>query len=132
MTANFHSFKAANQIFEIPTKYSLIRPIGHGAYGVVISALDSETQQKVAIKKISGAFADPVDAKRILREIKLMKRFHHENVRTCVIIIITIARCLIQLPPKSRLWPSPNDSALTSSRLSNHNALPPLTFALFI
>jgi serine/threonine protein kinase len=77
----YHSFKAANQIFEIPTNYSLIRPIGHGAYGVVISALDSESGQKVAIKKISGAFADPVDAKRILREIKLMKRFQHENVR---------------------------------------------------
>ena len=77
----FHSFKAANQIFEIPTRYSLIRPIGHGAYGVVISALDKESGEKVAIKKISGAFADPVDAKRILREIKLMKRFRHENVR---------------------------------------------------
>lgn len=58
----------------------MIRPIGHGAYGVVISALDKETGQKVAIKKISRAFEDPVDAKRILREIKLMKKFNHENV----------------------------------------------------
>jgi mitogen-activated protein kinase 1/3 len=58
----------------------LIRPIGHGAYGVVISALDKESGQKVAIKKISRAFEDPVDAKRILREIKLMKKFSHENV----------------------------------------------------
>lgn len=59
----------------------MIRPIGHGAYGVVISALDKKTNQKVAIKKISRAFEDPVDAKRILREIKLMKQFTHENVR---------------------------------------------------
>ena len=48
---------------------------------MVISALDKETGQKVAIKKISRAFEDPVDAKRILREIKLMKVFSHENVR---------------------------------------------------
>lgn len=34
----------------------------------------------MAIKKISRAFEDPVDAKRILREIKLMKRFSHENI----------------------------------------------------
>lgn len=34
----------------------------------------------MAIKKISRAFEDPVDAKRILREIKLMKKFSHENV----------------------------------------------------
>ena len=39
------------------------------------SALDKSTSQKVAIKKITRAFDDPVDAKRILREIKLMKKF---------------------------------------------------------
>lgn len=58
----------------------MIRPIGHGAYGVVISALDKETGKQVAIKKISRAFEDTIDAKRILREIKLMKKFSHENV----------------------------------------------------
>ena len=49
---------------------------------MVISALDNTTGQKVAIKKIPRAFEDPVDAKRILREIKLMKKFSHENVRS--------------------------------------------------
>jgi mitogen-activated protein kinase 1/3 len=39
------------------------------------------TKQKVAIKKITDAFADLVDAKRILREIKLLRHFDgHENV----------------------------------------------------
>mmetsp|Transcript_22996 Transcript_22996/g.38506 ORF Transcript_22996/g.38506 Transcript_22996/m.38506 type:complete len:128 (+) Transcript_22996:238-621(+) len=79
---SYHTFKASGQQFEIKSRYSLIRPIGHGAYGVVISALDKETGDKVAIKKISRAFEDPVDAKRILREIKLMKKFSHENVRS--------------------------------------------------
>jgi mitogen-activated protein kinase 1/3 len=77
---SYHSFKASGQQFEIHSRYSLIRPIGHGAYGVVISALDRESGQKVAIKKVSRAFEDPIDAKRILREIKLMKNFSHENV----------------------------------------------------
>lgn len=61
-------------------KYELIKPIGHGAYGVVISALNTETGQKVAIKKITRAFDDLVDAKRILREITLLRKFDHENV----------------------------------------------------
>lgn len=36
--------------------------------------------RKVAIKKIPKAFDDLIDAKRILREIKLLRHFQHENV----------------------------------------------------
>jgi serine/threonine protein kinase len=39
-----------------------------------------QTNEKVAIKKIPRAFDDVVDAKRILREIKLLRHFDHENV----------------------------------------------------
>jgi mitogen-activated protein kinase 1/3 len=76
----YHSFKASGQQFEIPERYKLIRQIGHGAYGVVISAHDEVTGKDVAIKKVRRAFDDCVDAKRILREIKLLKKFEHENV----------------------------------------------------
>jgi serine/threonine protein kinase len=58
---------------------------------VVISALNKETGEKVAIKKISRAFEDPVDAKRILREIKLMKKFSHENVRLPFVTVLLYA-----------------------------------------
>jgi mitogen-activated protein kinase 1/3 len=34
----------------------------------------------VAIKKIPGAFEDLIDAKRIVREIRLLRHFNHENV----------------------------------------------------
>jgi serine/threonine protein kinase len=77
---SYHSFKAAGQSFEIYSNYSLIKPIGHGAYGVVISAMENNSRNKYAIKKIASAFADAVDAKRILREIKLMKLLKHDNV----------------------------------------------------
>ena len=36
-------------------KYVPIKPIGKGAYGVVCSAKDSETGEKVAIKKVRHA-----------------------------------------------------------------------------
>jgi serine/threonine protein kinase len=39
------------------------------------------TGRKVAIKKVGDTFCDLVDAKRILREIKLLKHFiGHENI----------------------------------------------------
>lgn len=66
--------------FVIDQKYEPIKPIGKGAYGVVCSAKDSTTETKVAIKKITDAFEDLVDAKRILREAKLLQHFDHENV----------------------------------------------------
>jgi serine/threonine protein kinase len=74
------STRVGTQYFEVDKKYRIIKSIGSGAYGVVVSAEDTESGKKVAIKKIPDAFADLVDAKRILREIKLMAHFRHENV----------------------------------------------------
>jgi len=45
-----------------------------------VSALDKVTKEMVAIKKIPKAFEDLIDAKRILREIKLLGFFDHENI----------------------------------------------------
>lgn len=55
-------------------------PLGHGAYGVVVSALDRQTGARVAIKKCPNVFEDPLDAKRIAREIRLLRHFHHPNI----------------------------------------------------
>jgi len=75
-----HSFTASSTLFTIDTKYHPRTTLGAGAYGVVISAVDKTNGRKVAIKKITRAFQDLVDAKRILREIKLLRHFKHENV----------------------------------------------------
>eukprot|EP00742_Colponemidia_sp_Colp-10_P000105 GILJ01000117.1.p1 GENE.GILJ01000117.1~~GILJ01000117.1.p1 ORF type:complete len:386 (+),score=57.39 GILJ01000117.1:92-1159(+) len=75
-----HSFKVSAVNFEVDTRYQPLKQIGHGAYGVVCSATDSVTNTKVAIKKITNAFDDLVDAKRILREIKLLRFFKHDNI----------------------------------------------------
>jgi serine/threonine protein kinase len=75
-----HSFVVSGTRFDVDKHYTLIKPIGHGAYGVVVSANNTKTNEKVAIKKIPRAFEDLIDAKRILREIKLLRHFDHENV----------------------------------------------------
>ena len=66
--------------FEVASKYTLIKAVGKGAYGVVCSCRDTETGLKVAVKKVEDAIVDPVDAKRTLREIKLLRFLNHENI----------------------------------------------------
>lgn len=66
--------------FTVDRRYTLLKSIGHGAYGVVCAAKDNLSGEKVAIKKISKAFEHLKDTKRILREIKLLHHFHHENI----------------------------------------------------
>jgi len=44
------------------------------------AAVNSETHEEVAIKKIGNAFDNRIDAKRTLREIKLLCHMDHENV----------------------------------------------------
>lgn len=84
-----HSFVVSGTSFVVESKYKLIKQIGQGAYGVVCSCKDtsrdsSDPFYKVAIKKVPKAFEDLVDAKRILREIKLLKFFNHENIVSLV------------------------------------------------
>jgi serine/threonine protein kinase len=75
-----HTFPAGKHTFTVDERYTLIRSVGSGAYGVVVSARDSKTEQNVAIKMVPKAFSDEIDAKRILREIKLLKHFRHDNI----------------------------------------------------
>ena len=44
------------------------------------AAVNSETREEVVIKKIGNAFDNRIDAKRTLREIKLLRHMDHENV----------------------------------------------------
>jgi len=73
-------FMVCGNLFEVDAKYTPIKPIGKGAYGVVCSAKDVDANEKVAIKKIGNAFENAVDAKRTLREIKLLRHLLHENI----------------------------------------------------
>ena len=75
-----HSYLACGMKFTVPKKYELIKIIGEGAYGVVLSAKNKDTGEMVAIKKIPNAFLNLIDAKRIIREIKLLQFFQHENI----------------------------------------------------
>eukprot|EP00009_Paramoeba_aestuarina_P003729 CAMPEP_0201511140 /NCGR_PEP_ID=MMETSP0161_2-20130828/3631_1 /ASSEMBLY_ACC=CAM_ASM_000251 /TAXON_ID=180227 /ORGANISM="Neoparamoeba aestuarina, Strain SoJaBio B1-5/56/2" /LENGTH=375 /DNA_ID=CAMNT_0047906503 /DNA_START=84 /DNA_END=1211 /DNA_ORIENTATION=+ len=72
--------KVGSTVFELPPRYQIIKIIGKGTYGVVCSARDLERNCNVAIKKIENVFSNATEAKRALRETKLMRHFNHENV----------------------------------------------------
>ncbi|XP_077252339.1 mitogen-activated protein kinase 10-like [Tasmannia lanceolata] len=74
-------------------RYKIQEVIGKGSYGVVCSAIDTHTGEKVAIKKIHDIFEHISDAARILREIKLLRLVRHPD-------IVEIKH--IMLPPSRR------------------------------
>jgi len=81
------TYKLNGEKFVIYDYYKPTKILGKGAYAVVIGATDERNNQTVAIKKNKGVFSALSDAKRILREIKLMMHFRHDNVMPLVSVI---------------------------------------------
>lgn len=76
----FYRLELKQSIWEVPTRYQDIKPVGAGSYGLVGSAYDTETQMRVAIKKLARPFQSPIHAKRTYRELTLLAHMKHENV----------------------------------------------------
>ena len=64
---------------ELHGRYTLIRYLGSGSYGHVHVARDGAGKE-VAIKKIVNIFDNLTNAKRLLREIKILRMLQHVNV----------------------------------------------------
>lgn len=75
---NYYSVR--HTVFEIDSEYVPIKPLGMGSYGVVCSALNVRTGEKVAIKKILDVFGHPTTAVRTLREMMILRQIKHHNV----------------------------------------------------
>jgi serine/threonine protein kinase len=60
-----------DQIFEVGPRYTDLKYIGEGAYGMVVSGYDKQTCERVAIKKVSP-FEHQCFCQRTLREIKIL------------------------------------------------------------
>ncbi|KAL7068708.1 protein kinase domain-containing protein [Cryptosporidium serpentis] len=71
-------------VYLVPEFYKYIKKVGSGAYGCVASFYDRSKGKYIAVKKILDAFQDLIDAKRILREIKLLRQLHHENILSII------------------------------------------------
>ena len=77
-----HSFTISKIKFTIDEKYEFIKQIGLGSFSAVCSCYDRKDNRNVAIKKVTNAFDDLEDARHILREIKILSFFDHDNIVT--------------------------------------------------
>lgn len=78
---NFATYNIYGTEFVLTAKYQPpLRPINKGAYGIVCAAFDSESNEDIAVKKIGAVFDNKIDAKRTLREIKLLRHLDHDNI----------------------------------------------------
>ncbi|XP_051509281.1 mitogen-activated protein kinase 4-like [Myxocyprinus asiaticus] len=64
--------------FDLEGHYQDLRPLGTGASGLVLSAVDRRSGLRVAVKKL--VVRDAVSVKHALREVKITRRLQHENV----------------------------------------------------
>jgi serine/threonine protein kinase len=61
-------------------RYKLLEVIGKGSSGIVCSAYDTHSGEKVAIKKINDIFEHVSVAVSIIREIKLLRLLRHPDI----------------------------------------------------
>ncbi|KAI0675526.1 kinase-like protein [Trametes maxima] len=77
----YHTLMSSfGKVFQVEKRWKLIRELGSGAYGYVISAADEISGEPVAIKMVTRALEKVALAKRVLREITLLRHFAHENI----------------------------------------------------
>ena len=92
---HYHTVNVGRDVYEVDVRYTDLKAVGAGAYGIVCSAQDNKTGKKVAIKKITDPFLDLVDAKRILREIRLLRHLGaHENIIRILDIMTMPPNCV--------------------------------------
>ena len=64
--------------YDLGGRFVDFQPLGFGVNGLVLSAMDSRTCRKVAVKKIT--LSDARSMKHALREIKIIRRLDHDNI----------------------------------------------------
>lgn len=70
------------------TRFKIIKIIGSGAYGTVCEGVDLSTGKSIAIKRITNLFIYPIETKRVLREITLLRLLTHPNIVKLLEVLI--------------------------------------------
>ena len=79
-TTGSESVVIKGHTFRVGPRFTNLRYVGEGTYGIVVEAFDNQTKNKVAIKK-AQPFGHSVHCQRIHREISILRKFDkHENI----------------------------------------------------
>jgi len=103
-------------------KYKWVRKLGKGSYGFVCEATPTgpSEHQRVAIKKVVRIFNNPIEARRMLRELRLLRKLNAcehivglidilppknlENFDSLNIVLEYVATDLGKLIPSEQYW----------------------------
>jgi mitogen-activated protein kinase 1/3 len=66
--------------WKVGTRYRLEKVLGYGSFSCVVLAVDTETDEYVALKRIGNVLYSEEQAKRVLREISILRRVNHPNI----------------------------------------------------
>ena len=69
-------------------QFKITRYLGAGTFGAVFDGTDRKTGKRYAIKRLNFIFSSPLQAKRTLREIRLLTTINHPNIVNLHQIII--------------------------------------------
>jgi mitogen-activated protein kinase 1/3 len=82
--------------WQVGSRYKLLRVLGYGSFSCVCLALDTATGEEVALKRIGDVLHSPDQAKRVLRELSILRRTCHPNLvglRDCFIQPSSTGQC---------------------------------------
>ncbi|EFJ51093.1 hypothetical protein VOLCADRAFT_88384 [Volvox carteri f. nagariensis] len=65
---------------QVGARYDLQKVLGTGSFSAVCLAHDNLEGDKVALKRVGDVFASLENAKRVLREVCIMRRLEHTNI----------------------------------------------------
>lgn len=66
-----------NSDFALPADFKLVKKLGRGAYGRVMQILHLPSQREYACKRYEHVFSDTQRARRLLREMSILKQMKH-------------------------------------------------------
>ncbi len=81
----------------VDARYSQLKHVGGGRFGVVVSGVDRCTDERVAIKKVFAAFANTHSARHVLREVRLLRYLQHPHI---------VSLLDIDVPARYETWDS--------------------------
>jgi hypothetical protein len=76
-------YTVCGKLWLVGPRYKLQGHIGSGTYGDVCKAIDLEFNQIIALKRVPDIFYCHMLAKRVLREVCIMRRLCHPYIISC-------------------------------------------------
>ena len=71
--------ESAFESWAVGDRYKICRLLGKGSYGIVAEAIDLSTNCRVAIKRIQNIFDQKSGAKRMCREMRILRSLNHPH-----------------------------------------------------